>query len=109
MGPQCGGDTGLFAELSSSLLAYVDEICTADIRPQPGPFYSVRSRFPLTSVPRSADAIAVYVDGLPTPPVLSDGSTVWTYDPVGIAVVFEPQHVPLPGANVEIHYPLICR
>ncbi len=108
VGPFCGGDTGLFAELESSPHAYVDEICTSDIRPSPGPFYSMRSRFPLSWVPRSADELTVSVNGVSTPSVLSDGRAVWTYDPVGNAVIFEPQHVPLPGSSIAVIYQLAC-
>ena len=41
-------------------------------------------------------------------PTDAAGATVWTYDPVGNSLNFEPAYVPGPGQTITITYTVAC-
>lgn len=51
------------------------------------------------------DALHVWVDGAEVPSV-TDGERAWGYARDQVAVCFEEDHLPPPGTQVEIEYPV---
>lgn len=74
--------------------------------------FGFRTNFFLTARPEDAGNIHVFIDNVELDPVDESrgtpGTPVWSYDPVGNAVVFEPLYVPEPGKSLTIRYQVAC-
>ncbi|MHB8875960.1 MAG: hypothetical protein ACYC8T_19910, partial [Myxococcaceae bacterium] len=107
-------DDGRLAGLVSGTAGVQESICTADWArslERLGPTaFGYRTRFGLSAAPDLAggNVLLVTIDGAAVPEVNGRGQTVWSYDPLGNAVVFEPSFTPGPGQALEISYPVSC-
>ncbi|MBE4752539.1 choice-of-anchor D domain-containing protein [Corallococcus sp. ZKHCc1 1396] len=94
-----------YMALAQKLGGVVDSICTpnwaASLEKLSESAFGPNRNFPLTQKPADAGALTVRVDGAP----VADG---WTYDARTNAVIFDRQRAPMPGALVEVTYPLGC-
>ena len=72
--------------------------------------FGYRTNFYLTATPDQTNGkvISVSIDGVDLPSVDSRGANVWTYDPAGTAVDFQPLFVPEPGQTLTITYYVQC-
>lgn len=70
--------------------------------------FGYRTNFFLIATPDTSKPIVVKIDGVVLANVDSRGATVWTYDPVGNSVNFEPLYVPEPGKTLTITYYVQC-
>lgn len=114
LSPSCPGDQGRLAAAVSQTNGIKDDICTPDWHKALEPFgragFTFRTNFFLTSVPDlSRGPIEVRIDGQLIPPTLTGNDVVWTYDPVGNSINFEPLYVPEPGQTIEVRYSPTCR
>jgi hypothetical protein len=70
--------------------------------------FGYRTNFFLIATPDTSKPIVVKIDGVALANIDSRGATVWTYDPVGNSVNFEPLYVPEPGKTLTITYYVQC-
>ena len=72
--------------------------------------FGFRTQFFLNSSPdlSNGKTVEVKIDGVAVPPVDSRGAAVWSYDPVGNSVNFEPMFVPEPGQSLSLTYYVTC-
>ena len=68
------------------------------------------SSFLLSNIPdlTGGKTIAVKLNGVAVPPILSGGATVWTYDSSANRLIFEPGYTPAPGDAVTATYFVGC-
>jgi hypothetical protein len=70
--------------------------------------FGYRTNFFMIATPDTTKPIVVKIDGVTLANIDSRGATVWTYDPVGNSVNFEPLYVPEPGKTLTITYYVQC-
>lgn len=71
--------------------------------------FGQRSTFFLTRLPHLAVApLDLEIDGAAVANVDASGATVWTYDPVANAIVFDLAFVPEPGQTITVTYSIAC-
>lgn len=107
-----GPDDGKFAYLVRQTSGVRDEICTTDWKKALEDIgrgaFGFRTTFFLTAFPDQANGvIQVFLDGDEVPKVL-DGSTVWAYDPIQNAVVFDANFAPQAGDALTVTYTVSC-
>ncbi|RKG70798.1 choice-of-anchor D domain-containing protein [Corallococcus exercitus] len=94
-----------YMELAHKLNGVVDSICTPNwatsLEKLSESAFGPNRTFPLSELPEDPGALVVRVDGVP----VTDG---WAYDARANAVIFDRLRAPVPGAVVEITYPLGC-
>jgi hypothetical protein len=109
-----GPDDGSYALLVSQTSGAKDEICTpnwANTLEEVGKTaFGFRTRFDLNAVPStpSSSGISVSIDGVNVPTTASNGSNVWSYDPLSNAVVFQPMFAPEPAQTLVIQFQVGC-
>jgi hypothetical protein len=107
-------DDGKFNQMVSLTHGARQSICTANwltsLESIGKTVFGYRTDWLLNGVPdlTGGKTITVKIDGVIIPAVAQNGATVWTYDPVANAVVFEPLFVPEPGQTLTIDYTVTC-
>lgn len=106
------GNDPKHSQMAAALGGIKEEICNPDwakALEQVGKnAFGYRTNFFLIANPDTTKAIVVKIDGVVLANVDSRGATVWTYDPVGNSVNFEPLYVPEPGKTLTITYYVQC-
>lgn len=69
--------------------------------------FGFRTNFALNSIPVDPAAIEVRVNGTLVPRQ-NGGATVWSFDPAGNAINFDPLSAPEPGARLDVSYRVAC-
>jgi hypothetical protein len=103
--PRASSSGNRYIQVAQDTGGVVENICTPDWadsldRISENAFGANRS-FPLEERPSDSTRIVVRVDG-------SEVTSGWTYDAATNTVLFNPGAAPLPGATVEITYPVSC-
>jgi len=83
---------------------------TADLERIGKVAFGYRTDFYLNAEPdlSGGHVIVVHIDGVMVPAVATNGATVWTFDPLSNAVVFEPVFAPEPGDTLTMTYSVAC-
>lgn len=109
-----GPDDGRFAYLVQQTQGQKGEICTTDweqtLEKIGTSAFGFRTSFDLNATPDQGNGpIQVFVDGVAVPRTDPDrGTTIWSYDPVRNAVVFDPNWAPEAGDSLTITYTVAC-
>lgn len=107
-------DDGKYRELVSLSHGVRDEICTPDwaqALAQIGRTAAgFKSQFFLKGTPDLTfpNEIHVKVAGVEVLPVDGTGKTIWSYDPVANAIVFDPDSAPAPQQTLQVTYVSVC-
>ncbi|MHB8875958.1 MAG: choice-of-anchor D domain-containing protein [Myxococcaceae bacterium] len=112
----CGAyaDDGRYAMMVAQTNGVKDSICTTDwaktLEGLSKISFGFRTNFFLNAPPdlSGGKALDVKIDGVSVPQVNARGSAVWSYDPVGNSVNFEPSFVPEPGQTLSLTYYVTC-
>ena len=94
-----------YIQLARATGGVVESICTPNwaesLKKLSSTTFGPKRIFPLTNLPADVSQIVVKVDGQPV-------TTGWTYDAATNSIVFAEGLAPLPGAYIEVTYPLGC-
>jgi hypothetical protein len=94
-----------YIQLAQATGGVVESICTPNwaesLKKLSSTTFGPKRIFPLTDEPADTTQIAVKVDGHPV-------TSGWTYDAATNSIVFQEGAAPLPGAYIEVIYPLGC-
>jgi len=120
VGPEPMGCTGpggpateapRYSELARRMGGVIESICTSNwqevLTRLSSTAFGLRARFSLVERPEDPEAIVVRVDGTEIPR-LGERQARWRYQTASNSVVFVSQHIPGPGAQVELEYRTGC-
>ena len=100
-----------YMELAANLNGVNQDICAANWRASMRALgldtFAYRTSFALTRRPR-AESIEVRVNGQAVAQGQQGGQDGWSYDRTNNSVIFNPNAVPVRGANIEIEYDTLC-